>query len=227
MRPPDFNAMVDAFFKKEQKKKDIGRYYPSEIGSCLRKVWYSYKEPVEFAPAQIKIFELGNIMHDFIAKVLKSDKNPHVELLKEEFPFKEEIDGFVISGRIDDLIMLKADGTQLLVEVKSTKSIGYVNEASPAHESQLQLYMHFLGVHDGVVLYVDKTNLQTKWFPVKYGEGKAKDVINRFKALHKCLVNDVLPIPEARASAKTLWMCRFCEYNDKCYSATPKSKEWP
>ena len=199
MRPPDFNAMVDAFFKKEQKKKDIGRYYPSEIGSCLRKVWYSYKEPVEFAPAQIKIFELGNIMHDFIAKVLKSDKNPHVELLKEEFPFKEEIDGFVISGRIDDLIMLKADGTQLLVEVKSTKSIGYVNEASPAHESQLQLYMHFLGVHDGVVLYVDKTNLQTKWFPqvlriqrqMLFGyakiEGMALDIYVRF---HQAVCNN-------------------------------------
>lgn len=227
MNPPDFNVMIDAYLKREKREKQHGRYYPSEIGSCLRKVWYSYKFPVETEPDQMKVFEMGNIIHEFIAKVFKSDKNPHVELIKEEFPFRHEVDDFTISGRIDDLILLKADGSQLLVEVKSTKSIAYVNEASPPHLAQLQLYMHILGVHDGVVLYVDKGTLQTKWFPASYDAKKAEQVIARFKALHRCLKEDVLPIAEARKSEKTRWMCRFCEYSDKCYAATPKSEEFP
>ena len=146
--------------------------------------------------------------------------------MEEETPFVEKIDDFVISGRIDDLILLKSTNKKLLVEVKSTKSIGYVKEASDSHKAQLQLYMHFTGVHEGSVLYVDKSTLMMKSFHVSYVEEEAKKVLDRFKALHKCLTNDVLPIPEARNNSKTLWMCRFCDYSDKCYAETPKSNEW-
>jgi CRISPR/Cas system-associated exonuclease Cas4 (RecB family) len=226
MKNVDFDKMIDSFLEQEKREKKIGRYYPSEIGTCLRKVWYSYKHPKETEPELIKIFEVGNIVHEFIAKVFKSEKNSHIDLLEEETPFVKEIDNFTISGRIDDLILLKEDNKKLLVEVKSTKSIGYVKEASDAHVAQLQLYMHFTDVHEGVVLYIDKTNLQTKWFHVTYNKEEAEKVIDRFKVLHKTLTSDVLPVPEARGNPKSLWMCRFCDYNDKCYSETPRSEEW-
>ena len=43
----NFNKLIDKYLVREYKPKEIGRYYPSEIGSCLRKVWYSYKNPKE------------------------------------------------------------------------------------------------------------------------------------------------------------------------------------
>ena len=212
----NFDEMIDNYLARDSKPKQEGRYYPSEIGSCLRKVWYSYKHPIEVKPDLIKIFEVGNIMHDFVTKVLQSEKNPHVELLKSEVPFRLEIDDFTISGRIDDLLLVKEDGKNVLIEVKSSKNIFYQNEPSHSHVMQLQLYMYATGEHTGVVLYVDKSNLQTKAFEVEYNEATALQIIERFKRLHAALQNNTLPADEAKLARELNWLCRFCEYKDKC-----------
>lgn len=222
----DFNKMIDNHLKRENYPKGVGRYYPSEIGMCLRKVYYSYMHPQEIQPELLKIFEVGNILHDFVVEVLRSEKNPDVELLKSEFPFKHEVDDFVISGRIDNLILVKISGKNVLVEVKSTGNIDFIEEAAPHNVVQLQLYMHVLGIHDGILLYLDKRNLKSKVFPIAYDEEKAKQILERFRALHKSIKEGGTPEPEARGDRKTLWMCRLCEYRERCYEETPRSREW-
>jgi CRISPR/Cas system-associated exonuclease Cas4 (RecB family) len=182
---------------------------------------------MEVKPDLLKIFEVGNILHDFVVKVLKSEKNPDVELLKSEFSFQEPIDDFIVSGRVDDLILLKLSGKSVLVEVKSVSDIGFVNGPNHHHTMQLQYYMHATGVHNGILLYVDKKNLQSKVFVVEYSEKQAKEIVDRFRKLHKHLIAEELPEPESREqSGKKLWMCRYCEYKERCYEATPKSSGW-
>jgi len=222
----DFNKLTDSHLEKENKPKEIGRYYPSQIGTCLRKQWYSFKFPEETPPALVKIFAIGNIIHDFVVEVLGSDKNPDIELIESESPFKEQVDDFLISGRIDNLILVKPSGKHVLVEVKSAKSLDYINEPPHYNVMQLQLYMHFTKIHDGILLFVDKTNLRRKTFTIPYNEKMAEEIINRFRKLHKNLKEDILPDPEAREVQKTLWMCRFCEYKEKCYKANPSSDKW-
>ena len=103
----DFDRLIDQHLHREFRPKEIGRYYPSEIGMCLRKLWYSYKYPKEVEADLVKVFEAGNILHNFIVDVLKSDRTPEVELLESEFPFELKMQDFVVSGRIDDLLLLK------------------------------------------------------------------------------------------------------------------------
>ena len=222
----DFNKMIDNHLKKENRPKGVGRYYPSEIGMCMRKVWYSYKFPQDIQPDLLKVFEVGNIMHDFVVKVLKSEKNPEVELLKSEFPFQKEIDDCLISGRIDNLILVKMNNKNVLVEVKSTGNIDFIEEAAPHNVVQLQLYMHVLEIYDGILLYIDKRNLKSVIFPIPYNQNEAEKIIERFRKLHGHLLDNTIPEPEARSSPKTLWMCRFCEYRNKCYEETPKDSKW-
>lgn len=222
----DFDKMIDNHLYKENKPKEVGRYYPSQIGSCLRKIWYSYKFPVETSPELVKIFELGNIMHDFVVKVLKSEKNPDVELVSTELPFKQEYEDFLVSGRIDNVIVVKASGKSILVEVKSTGNVDFVAEAMPHNIVQLQLYMHVTGIHNGILLYVDKRNLKSKVFSIAYSEQEALKIIDRFKALNKFLKMDAIPDAEAREKRNTIWMCKYCEYRDKCYKETPTSAKW-
>lgn len=223
----DFNQMIDNHLKRELKPKIIGRYYPSEIGHCLRKTWYSYKFPTEIKPELARVFEAGNILHDFVVKVLSSGKTSNVDLVSAEVPFKHEVDDFIISGRIDDLILLKDINKQVLIEVKSTSGIEYITEPAPHNAMQLQLYMYKLGIHDGVLLYLDKRDLKSKVFTVPYDEAKAIEIINKFKELHTHLKNETLPTAEARKDRKKSWMCKQCEYKDMCYEATPKSFELP
>ncbi len=222
----DFNSMMDNYLHRESFPKQIGRYYPSEIGTCMRKVWYSYKFPSEVEPELLKIFEVGNIMHDLVVKVLSSEKNPDIMLVSAELPFKKEVDDFLISGRIDNIILVKASGKNVLIEVKSTGAVDFVNEPAPHNAMQLQLYMHVMNIHDGILLYLDKKNLKSKVFRVEYSEAEAEKILNRFRALHKLLKMDAMPDPEARSSKAEIWMCRNCEHREKCYKETPSSARW-
>ncbi len=222
----DFNKMIDNFIKREARQKVAGRYYPSEIGLCLRKTWYSYRFPSELKPELLKIFEVGNILHEFVVDVLKSDKNPEVDLLKSEFPLRFDGNGYIVSGRVDDLILIKEEGKEVLVEVKSTGDISFVDSASPHNKMQLQLYMHITGIKNGILLYIDKRNLQSKVFIIEYDEEEAKKIMQRFDSLHAHLKDEKLPAPEARSSAKSVWQCKMCEFRDRCYAATPSSREW-
>ncbi len=219
----DFDKMLDAHIQREHRPKGIGKYYPSEIGNCLRKVWYTYKFPQEISPELLKIFEAGNILHGFVVEVLKSEKNKDVKLLKTEFPFKHNVDDFQISGRIDNLVLVNASGKEVLIEVKSTGDLGFVMaEPKPENVMQLQLYMHLTGIHEGVLLYIDKRNLQSQVFTVPYDEKEAEEIIERFRKLHNCLKGENLPDPEARIFREDMsWMCRRCEYKERCYAATP------
>ena len=81
---------------------------------------------------------------------------------------------------------------------------------------QLQLYMHATGIHNGIVLYVDKGNLQSKQYMVGYDEKQIEQIMQRFSQLNQLLSSKLLPIDEAKRDEKKKWLCRYCEYSDKC-----------
>jgi len=210
----DFNKLVDQYLLQEYKPKQIGRYYPSEIGGCIRKTWFSYKKPKQVKAELMRIFEAGNMLHEFISAVIRSEKNPEVELLQEEMPIKIEEKDFMISGRVDNLILVKISDEKILVEVKSTKMLPqYYNKQ---HEMQLQLYMHATEVHNGMILYIQKDNLKTKWFDINYNEKIIKKIVEKFGMLDKSLKQDKMPEAEAKLNSEISWMCRYCDYKEDC-----------
>lgn len=210
----DFGVLIDNFLKRDFKAKQIGRYYPSEVGGCLRKTWFSYKKPKQVDPDLRKIFEAGNRMHNFVVEVLESDKNKDVELLDSEIPIKIEEEGFIISGRIDDLILIKIENKKILVEVKSTKYLP--EKPREAHIMQLQLYMHATGLYNGALLYIQKDNLKSAWFDIDYNKELVDKIIERFRLLHQSLINGQIPEAEAKSNDNLNWMCKNCNYAEEC-----------
>ena len=210
----DFNKLIDNYLEREYRAKSIGRYYPSEVGGCLRKTWFSYKQPKETDVALMRIFEAGNMLHEFVTEVISSEKNKEVELLKSEMPIKIEKDGFIISGRIDNLVLLKVEGKEVLVEVKSTKFLP--KEVKEENEMQLQLYMSATNVHKGIILYIQKDNLQTKWFEIDYDKKKVDNILERFEILHKSLSLNEMPEAEAKKDENKKWMCNYCAWKEEC-----------
>lgn len=212
----DFEKFIDQFLKRERRPKEIGRYYPSEAGMCLRQVWYSYKTPKETEKDLLRVFHVGNLVHDFVVEVFKSEKNPDVELLGEEVPFKIKNNDFTVSGRIDDLVLLKDEDKKVLVEVKSCRSLNGMDEPKNAHKMQLQLYMHATGIHNGVVLYVEKNTLKSRPFTVKYDKDWSERIIGRFGLLDQHLKSDVIPQAEGRMVPHLSHMCTYCDYAEEC-----------
>ena len=220
----DFNKLIDDYLYRKSKPKGIGRYYPSEAGSCLRKVWYSYKYPKEIDPELRKVFEMGNILHDFVVEVLKSEKTPSVKLLESEVPFTLKVEDFLISGRVDNIILVEINGKKYIVEVKSTRFL--FDKPQKHNIMQLQLYMHALKIHNGMLLYIEKNSLNSRLFEIKFDKKIVEDVMKRFGSLHKNITEDVLPLPEARLEKEEMgWRCKYCEYGDKCFEANPRVKK--
>jgi CRISPR/Cas system-associated exonuclease Cas4 (RecB family) len=213
----DFNKLIDDYVYRENRPKTVGRYYPSEAGTCIRKVWYSYKYPTQIKTDLLKIFEMGNVMHDFIIRVLKSDKMKDIELLKSELPFKLQMDNFLISGRVDNVLLVKSSGKTIVVEVKSSGMLKAVNKPQRHNVIQLQLYMYATGIHNGLLVYLEKNTLQAKVFDIAFDELMVKDILNRFNELHEHLITNTVPPAEAKITSSDIgWMCRFCEYKEKC-----------
>ena len=210
----DFNDLIDKHLKRESRPKSIGRYYPSEIGGCIRKTWFSYRLPKETDKSTTKVFKAGEMLHEFISEVIKSEKNPEIELVNSEIPVKIETKEFIISGRIDDLMLVKLDGKQYLVEVKSCKFLP--NEAKEDNVMQLQLYMHATGIHDAILLYIKKDDLQTLSFELKYDKDAVKDILERFDVLHKTLTSQKIPDAEAKINLQKQWMCQYCLWQQEC-----------
>jgi CRISPR/Cas system-associated exonuclease Cas4 (RecB family) len=212
----DFEIFIDRFLSRERKPKEIGRYYPSEAGLCMRQVWYSYKFPKETEKDLLRIFHAGNLVHDFVVDVFRSERNPDVVLVESEFPFKIEQDGFTVSGRVDDLVLLKEEDKKVLVEVKSCRSINGMEEPENTHKMQLQLYMHATGIRNGVVLYVEKNTLKSRSFAVAYDQDWARRIMDRFGLLDRHLKDDVMPAAEGKTVPHLSYMCSRCDYAEEC-----------
>lgn len=215
----DFNKLIDNYLAREYKPKSIGRYYPSEIAGCMRKTYFSYKNPKPIDTKLNRIFEAGNMLHEFVTEVIRSEKNnKEIQLIKSELPVEIKEKEFIISGRIDNLVLVKIcennECKQVLVEVKSAKFLP--KEHRKEHETQLQLYMKALGVKEGIILYIQKDNLQVKSFDIKFSKKEADRIIERFQELHKSLVSGKIPEAEAKLDEEKSWMCEYCQYKGEC-----------
>ncbi len=216
----DIEAVIDDYLKEESRPKRIGSYYPSEIGMCIRRSYYSYIIPKETEPSALRIFALGNNVHSFIAAALKdSDQFVQVE---EEKPIKIEYSdastSFSIYGRIDDYVVTK-NGKKIIIEAKSTGDISKINQPDPKHVMQIMLYLSAQAADYGILLYADKKNLELRQFRVDYDEAINRKVIDRFKDLDFHLKNNKLPPPEYYVDDKKVWECKYCPYFSECMQA--------
>jgi len=211
----DFDALIDRYLTEERRPKQIGRYYPSEAGMCLRQVWYTYTQPKETDTGLTRIFHMGTMLHEFAEKVLGSE-NPTLQLVASEQPFKIQEDGFTVSGRVDDIVLLKERNEKALVEVKSCRSVERMAEPQNSHKMQLQLYMHATGVPSGMLLYIEKNTLKSKTFSVAYDADWAQRIMQRFGLLHRHLKDGVLPPAEGKRLREMSVMCANCDYAEEC-----------
>ena len=109
---------------------------------------------------------------------------------------------------------MKINNKEFLVEVKSTKFLP--KEPKKDNIMQLQFYMFATKIWNGLLVYIQKDNLQTKTFPILCRKETITRIMNRFENLHNSLANNQMPIAEAKMSDDTTWMCDYCPYRDEC-----------
>jgi len=179
--------------------------FPSEVGICFRKSYFSRKFEFEKGINEL-VLDLGEQHHLRI-------ENYFTEKLecKSEIEVKGEIEGLKISGRIDLIC-----GNDLL-EIK-TISNNYFN-IKEYHLYQIAIYYYLLKLQnykiDNVyIIYLNRINREVKQFQIEKNVleeyiQKAIDWIKKFKEYLK--LTDYKNIPGANN-----YLCKNCDFKSKC-----------
>lgn len=182
--------------KKYEGHVSSGKFSISGINGCWRKKYLElkglYKE--DFDEQTKRIFDIGNIFHRNIINELIYKGNG-IHLVAAEVSIPEQIH---ISGRIDAVV---SDGTDLfIVDVKSAGSwtLDKLKDGVCAdnYKNQVILYMHFTGIHKGILLFVGKNNGEIEEVSVEYDKIKAFELISEIDYFFENYVNKNIEPPK-------------------------------
>ena len=126
----------------------------------------------------IRIFEEGNAIHEkwqrlFIRGGLG---------VAEDMDFSKFYDEYEVGYTPDAILTIK--GKKYVVEIKSVNTYQFQKMTShPTASKQVQMYMHFTGIHDGIILCEDKNTQQFKVFLVKYNPEVVAPYLERLEAV--------------------------------------------
>lgn len=200
--------LIDQFYTDNFKDRGQEKFYVTDSAKCPRALYFKFKKypKKDPEPRVLRIFDNGDYTHMRIATVLFG--LGIIRAVEIKIPPQE-----IISGRADAIIDI--EGKPYVLEIKSIASYKFqkLENPEPDHIKQIQLYMHYFKIPDGILLYEDKDKQALKEFSVKYDPFIIQDVLKNFKQLKEQIDKNILPaIPENIES----WRCDYCEYREEC-----------
>ncbi len=199
---------ISSSLRREVEKPTVGVYRPSLISSCMLRQWLIYKRGLAISEEKAGIFKIGELFHNFLENALKTSQ---IEVLAVEVPIQILLPlrpaPLWINGKADALI--KVEGIKYVAEFKSIRHLP--EQPLTHHVEQLQFYLAALNCQNGFLIYLEKSALRHSIFPVKFKEAAFNALLDRVQRLHKALITDEAPKPDAQP-----WECRFCEFKDEC-----------
>ena len=198
--------------KEEEKELKVGVFWPSMIGECMRKVYYMYKYGLRELPERSKkITFLGTIIHEVLGEALK--KYAGLEI-KSEVEVNLDLGVIKIHGRADNVIFLPNEN--IVIEVKTHSPRKEIRTTKLSHVLQLIIYMKYFQARDGYLVYICRDDLSIRVFHIEYDEGLFSYAIQRLLNIHKYILEDREPPPEAKLDENMYWQCINCPYRKEC-----------
>ena len=199
---------IDEFYTSKQDDKDRQYFYISEAGKCARAIYFTWKKlPKKAKDARfLRIMDHGDYTHMRIMSVLFS--LGLVKATEITIPSQE-----IIHGRADAIVNI--DEKPYVVELKSINSYGFKKLEAPKkeHICQLQLYLHYFKIPQGVLVYENKDNQDLKEFKLEYDEKFAKQLVEDFHILKHMIENNIVPPKSTNLEG---WECEYCDYAEEC-----------
>jgi CRISPR/Cas system-associated exonuclease Cas4 (RecB family) len=211
--------LIDQFYLEQQKNKEQTRFYITDVGKCHRAVFFKFKNaPREKAdPRILRIYERGEHLHRNIFNILYRLR---IGLTTEvSIPAQE-----IISGRADAIICL--NNRNYVLDIKSINSMIFKKMTQPKEENvyQLQLYLHYFKIKEGILLYIDKDQQDIKEFLVSYDENLVRSLLKDFESLRDKINKNI--VPQRLPDYPQNWQCQYCQFRTVCQMAEGKEMKW-
>jgi len=213
--------LIDKFYLEKQKDKEQHHFYITDVGKCGRALFFKFKNaPRKEMEANIlRLFDHGDHIHQMIMKPLLSIREIHVVASEINIPPQE-----LVSGRADAII---SDGKNLYVlDIKSMNSMVFSKLTEPKEENinQLQCYLHYFKIPQGILLYVNKDNQELKEFIVKYDQKRTLALLADLEEIKKKIDQNI--IPNRLADYPENWQCRYCQFKEICDLISDNEIDW-
>lgn len=212
----DFFVMLverlEEYFKREERVRVRDYFYVTEVAKCPRQIFYSAKgfprPPLDGQTA--RKLAVGDAAHQRIVQALYGMGI----VVAAEAPIPENP---LFHGRADVIVSL--DGKNYVVEIKTVHPYNFEQMvAAPRrdHYLQLQLYLHYFDIPQGVILAENKANQELREFVVTRDEEEIQRVLSTFERLRRTIFLEgrLPPLPD-----KADWeydQCRYCPYVEFC-----------
>jgi len=216
--------LIDKYYQEKREERNQEHFYITDAGKCQRAIYFSMKGyPRKEKEARVlRIFDRGDITHQRLMRALFGI--PEIKIIASEVDIPPK---GLIHGRADVIISI---GNKLyVVDFKSSNDFRFrrLEMPEPSHQQQLQLYMHYFKIPQGIILYENKNTQELKEFELKYDYKLCKKIISEFGSLKEQYIdqNIVPPIPlelrRAREAAKNNegkfpWECDYCDFRKEC-----------
>ena len=211
--------LIDKFYSDRERDREQHHFYITDAGKCPRAVFFKFKNvPREkMEPHVLRMFDHGDYIQMQILNSLFS--LGIVRASEVKIPPQE-----LVSGRADAIVTL--DNELYVVDFKSMNSMIFKNLTQPKEDNinQLQLYLHFFKIPKGILLYVNKDNLELKDFLVEYDKVRAEKLLKDLSALKIKIETDV--VPAAIAEYPTDWQCQYCQFKEICKIGGREDIKW-
>lgn len=175
-------------------------YSITELLYCIRKAYLKRTHPKPITIHQAFNLYRGQIFDHLWTPLFKHNQVRCTYRLKN-IPI-------TISGKYDFL-----DENGILTDLKTTKTLFYINEPSPEHITQVRFYAWLNSVEKAQIIYIDFGDC--KVFPVEVGD--CTQLLEELEAKATLLYN---ALRHAKSPDKNLgtpeWLCQKCEYIKEC-----------
>jgi CRISPR/Cas system-associated exonuclease Cas4 (RecB family) len=138
----------------------------------------------------------GTITHNALQRYLREDG------------YQTEVEKAIPIGDIELFTHTDALRDKHALEIKTSSMM--IKAILPQHFLQTNVYMFAHNIEEAYVAYIHKPSGIVNTLPMHRSEESFQTVVFRAVRLCKNLQSNVLPIAEPS------WLCRFCEYLDKC-----------
>lgn len=200
--------LIDSFYLNRQGENRSNNFYVSDAGKCSRAVYFRIKgyAKKEMEARVLRLLDHGDYTHMRIMSVLFS--LGIVRASEVETPSQE-----IIHGRADAIVSL--DNQLYILEIKSINKAAFSNleKPNPDHVKQLQFYMHYFKLKDGILIYECKDTQDIKEFAVSYNKEEVDAMLKDLEELKKNI--DLSIMPEIPKDIEK-WRCDYCPYAEEC-----------
>lgn len=210
------NAILSRASKEESRSYMGGSILGTE---CDRQLWYSYKRPFVVDSAKLqRIFDMGNIIEDYVIRLLKDAGITVYDVDKDGKQF-----GFVdgkIAGHSDGVLLgLPESPDPHLFECKSANDKNFkaavkngIEKWNSKYWAQVHVYMKKLGLNFCLFVVMNKNDCELYIEIIPYDEMVAGIYLSRGHD-----IADMETEPDRKYVNSKFYKCRFCNFKKECW----------